>query len=72
MDLNTALELDFANGADMLKDLDTIAYQLSLLGIRYPNAFSYLCHEGRMGADFTLVDAASAVADACDHLAEGE
>lgn len=70
MDLNTALQQDNATGAEVLIVLDAIAHQLTLLGIRYPNTFEYLCNEGRQGADFTLMDAASALADACERVGE--
>jgi hypothetical protein len=72
MDLNSVLEQDNATEFELLIALDAIAHQLALFGSRYPVTFAYLCNEGRQGADFTLVDAASAVADAADHLAEGE
>lgn len=70
MDLNQALENDGATGSEVLIALDAIADQLALFGSRYPVTFAYLCNEGRMGADFTLPDAAVAVAEAADHLAE--
>jgi hypothetical protein len=70
MDLNTVLEMDSATGSEVLIALDAIAEQLAFLGKRYPNTVIYLCNEGRMGADFTLPDAAVAVAEAADHLAE--
>lgn len=70
MDLNTALDQDNATGAEVLTALSAIANQLTTLGKRYPNTVIYLCNEGRMGADFTLPDAAVAVAEAAEHLAE--
>lgn len=72
MDLNTALEQDNATGSEVLIVLEAIAEQLAALGKRYPNTVIYLCNEGRMGADFTLPDAAVAVAEAAERLAEGE
>ncbi|MGI2907692.1 hypothetical protein [Tolypothrix sp. VBCCA 56010] len=72
MDLNTVLEMDNAEGSEALIALDAIATQLEDYRAKYPNTFSFLCGEGRRGSDFTLVDAASALADACEHVAEGE
>ncbi|MGI8502177.1 MAG: hypothetical protein ACR2LR_13735 [Hassallia sp.] len=70
MDLNTALQQDNATGAEVLIVLDAIATQLAALGVRYPHTIVCLCNEARMGADFTLPDAAMAVADAIDTLAD--
>lgn len=70
MELNQVLEKDAASIAEVLTALDAIATQLQDFKTRYPLTFAYLCNEGRMGADFTLPDAAMAVAEACDHLAE--
>lgn len=72
MDINGALELDLATGADMLKDLDAIAYQLSLLGMRYPNTFEYLSETAKNTGEMNLQDAAAAIGWALNHLAEGE
>jgi hypothetical protein len=72
MELNDTLQADSADSADILRELEAIATQLSALGVRYPQTFQHLCNEAIATGEFSLGDAASGIGWAADYLAEGE
>lgn len=72
MDINDALEADSADGGAVLRELEAIATQLSLLGVRYPNTFQHICEQAVGTGEFSLGDSASGIGWAADFLAEGE
>jgi hypothetical protein len=71
MELNDALQADSAQGGDILRELETIATQLSALGVRYPNSFKHICEQAIATGEMSLGDAVAGVGWAADYLAEG-
>jgi hypothetical protein len=72
MEINNALEKDSADNADILRELEAIATQLSTLGVRYPNSFKHICEAAIATGEFSLGDGLSSLTWAADYLAEGK
>lgn len=72
MELNEALELDNAEGAQVLLHLDAISQLLEAFRTICPETFSHMCEQAQGTGEMNLNDAISALAWTTDYLMQGE
>lgn len=72
MELNEALELDNAEGAQVLLHLDAISQLLEAFRNRCPHTFTHMCEQATGTGEMSLGDAIAAVAWATDYLMQDE
>ena len=72
MELNDALQMDSADGGQVLRELDKISQLLEAFRSQYPQTFTHMCEQAIGTGEMSLGDAIAAVAWATDSLMQGE